>query len=371
MPGSRRDVPAAEPLTVRETRHVRSSALAIGERLLRRREFGPLLGAVVLVVIFSSLTDKFFSPQEFSGLTSLASSVGIAAIGVTFLMIAGEFDLSVGAVFALSEVLFGKLLSDLHMTPILALLAVLGIAVLIGLVNGVVTTGFGIPSFITTLAMLMFVQGVDVVISQGNTILFFGHSWLITVMGGRIGQGIAAPVIWLIVITLVVWYVLEHTRYGNWVRAAGGRTGVARTMGVPTSRVKIYNFIICSMVAAWAGCTQFASYGAASAADGQDLELFAIVATVIGGTSLFGVSGTIIGTFIGAVILGLLQTGLVLVGVPGSWYTPAIGVILVIAVIVNVRLSKLTFSALRARFSLRPAFGLEDEAAVIRKEVRE
>jgi simple sugar transport system permease protein len=323
------------------------------------------------VVIFSSLTDKFFSPQEFSGLTSLASSVGIAAIGVTFLMIAGEFDLSVGAVFALSEVLFGKFLSDLHMTPILALLAVLGIAVLIGLVNGVVTTGFGIPSFITTLAMLMFVQGVDVVISQGNTILFFGHSWLITVMGGRIGQGIAAPVIWLIVITLVVWYVLEHTRYGNWVRAAGGRTGVARTMGVPTSRVKINNFIICSMVAAWAGCTQFASYGAASAADGQDLELFAIVATVIGGTSLFGVSGTIIGTFIGAVILGLLQTGLVLVGVPGSWYTPAIGVILVIAVIVNVRLSKLTFSALRARFSLRPAFGLDDEAAVIRKEVRE
>ena len=256
MPGSVDEVSPGKPLNVGETRRGRGGALLIAERIVRRREFGPLLGALVLVLIFSSLTSKFFSPQEVSGLTSLASSVGIVAIGVTFLMIAGEFDLSVGAVFALSEVLFGKFLSDLQMTPIVALLAVLGIAALIGLVNGLVTTGFGIPSFITTLAMLMFVQGVDVVISQGNTILFFGHTWVLTLMGARIGQGFAAPVVWLLAITFVAWYVLEHTRYGNWVRAAGGRTGVARTMGVPARRVKINNFIVCSTVATMANSSR-------------------------------------------------------------------------------------------------------------------
>jgi ribose/xylose/arabinose/galactoside ABC-type transport system permease subunit len=123
--------------------------------------------------------------------------------------------------------------------------------------------------------------------------------------------------------------------------------------------------MLCSCCAALAGILQFASYGAASAQDGNDYELLAIVAAVIGGTSLFGVTGTVIGTFIGALILGMLQAGLILIGVPGSWYEPLIGVILVVAVIVNVRLSRLDLRTAFARFS----FGQrEDEggAAVAR-----
>jgi simple sugar transport system permease protein len=350
---------------------MRGKAVRFAEGLLRRRESGPLLAAVVLVIIFSSASSKFFSASEISGLTSLASSVGIVAIGVSFLMISGEFDLSVGAVFAISAVLFGKLLSDAHFLDIMALLAVVAIAAGIGLVNGLITTVFGIPSFITTLAMLLVVQGVDLVITQGNTILFFGQSNVVSVLGNQLNNAIAAPLIWLLVITLLLWYVLEHTSYGNWTRAAGGRVGVARAMGVPANRVKIVNFVICSILAAWAGCTQFASYGAASAADGQNYELLAIVATVIGGTSLFGVTGTILGTCIGALILGLLQTGLILIGVSGSWYSPAIGVILVLAVIVNVRLSRLTFGGLRARSSLRTALEPIEEAPFVIPSSRE
>jgi simple sugar transport system permease protein len=345
---------------------MRGKAVRFAEGLLRRRESGPLLAAVVLVIIFSSTSSKFFSASEISGLTSLASAVGIVALGVCFLMISGEFDLSVGAVFALSAVLFGKLLSDAHFVDIVALLAVVAIAGGIGLVNGLITTVFGIPSFITTLAMLLVVQGVDLVITQGNTILYFGHSNVISVLGNQLNNAVAAPLIWFVVITLLLWFVLEHTSYGNWTRAAGGRAGVARAMGVPANRVKIINFVTCSILAAWAGCTQFASYGAASAADGQNYELLAIVATVIGGTSLFGVTGTILGTFIGALILGLLQTGLILIGVSGSWYSPAIGVILVLAVIVNVRLSRLTFGGLRARFSLRSVLEPIEEVPIVR-----
>jgi simple sugar transport system permease protein len=322
------------------------------EDLLRRREFGPLVGLAALIVIFGSMSNHLFSRQQLNGITSLSASIGIVAVGVTFLMISGEFDLSVGAVFGLSAVVFGKLIGDYGLNPWLAFPAMLGIAACIGLVNGLVTTRFGIPSFITTLATLLVVQGVDLVISGGNTILYFGHSSLMTLLGGSIPHTtLDNRVVWFVGLTIALWYLLERTPYGNRSSASGGRAGVARAMGVRTRNVKTINFMICSACAALSGILQFSSYGAASAQDGQDYELLAIVAAVIGGTSLFGVTGTIIGTFIGAIILGMLQAGLILIGVPGSWYEPLIGVILVVAVIVNVRLSNLNLSAAFARFS--------------------
>jgi ribose/xylose/arabinose/galactoside ABC-type transport system permease subunit len=178
-------------------------------------------------------------------------------------------------------------------------------------------------------------------------------------LGGR-PTTLEYRVLWFVALTIGLWFLLERTAYGNWSSSSGGRAGVARAMGVRTRRVKTVNFMLCSSCAALSGMLQFASYGAASAQDGQDYELLAIVATVIGGTSLFGVTGTIIGTFIGALILGMLQAGLILIGVPGSWYEPLIGVILVVAVIVNVRLSKLDLRTAFARFSFAQH---EDEQA--------
>jgi simple sugar transport system permease protein len=321
------------------------------ENLLHRREFGPFVGFITLVVVFGNMSSHLFSRQQLTGITSLSASIGIVAVGVTFLMMSGEFDLSVGAVFALSAVVFGKFISN-GINPWLAFPAMLAIAACIGLVNGLVTTSFGIPSFITTLASLLVVQGIDLVISGGNTILFFGHSSIMTFLGGSIPHTtLDKRVLWFVGLTLVLWYVLERTAYGNWSSASGGRAGVARAMGVRTRRVKMINFMVCSTCAALSGILQFSSYGAASAQDGQDYELLAIVAAVIGGTSLFGVTGTIIGTFIGALILGMLQAGLILIGVPGSWYEPLIGMILVVAVIVNVRLSKLNLRTAFSRFS--------------------
>jgi simple sugar transport system permease protein len=331
------------------------------ELLLHRREVGPLLGLGILVAVFGTMSNHLFSSQEINGTTSLTASIGTVAIGVAFLMISGEFDLSVGAVFAIAAVMFGKLLGDYNANPWLAFLAVLALGAGIGLVNGLITIRFGIPSFIVTLATLFVVQGVDLVITGGNTILYFGNSGLVSALGGTIpGTTIDNRVLWYVALTLAVWFVLERTPYGNWTAAAGGRAGVARSMGVPTALVKTVNFAVCSLLAALAGMMQFASYGAASANDGQDYNLLAIVAAVIGGTSLFGVTGTIIGTFIGALILGLLQSGLILVGVSGSWYTPMIGVILVLAVIVNVRLSNLSLRTAFGRFALAPHGSAEE-----------
>jgi simple sugar transport system permease protein len=334
--------------------------IALAEGILRRREFGPLVGLVVLILVFGNMSDHLWSRQQLNGITSLSASIGIVAVGVTFLMISGEFDLSVGAVFAISAVVFGKFIDDYGMSPWLAFPAMLGLAACIGLVNGLVTTRFGIPSFITTLATLLVIQGVDLVVSGGNTILYFGHNPLMNALGGTIPHTtLEYRVLWFLGLTIVLWFLLERTAYGNWSSSSGGRAGVARAMGVRTRNVKTLNFMICSCCAALSGMLQFASYGAASAQDGQDYELLAIVAAVIGGTSLFGVTGTVIGTFIGALILGMLQAGLILIGVPGSWYEPLIGVILVVAVIVNVRLSKLELRSAFSRFS----FAREDEPA--------
>src|SRR3954471_18429413 len=328
--------------------------LNAAEQVLRRREVGPLLGLGILITIFGTMSENLFTRQQVAGITSLTASIGTVAMGVTFLMISGEFDLSVGAVFAICGVVFGKFLSDYGMAPWLALILALLIAASIGLVNGVVTTWFGIPSFIATLAALLVVQGVDLVISGGNTIVYFGGSNVISALGGTIpGTTIQYRVLWFVGLTVALWFVLKRTAYGNWTAAVGGRGGVARAMGVPTRRVKTMNFVACSMLAGFAGIMQFAAYGAVSAQDGTDYNLLAIVAAVIGGTSLFGVTGTVIGAFVGALILGLLQAGLILVGVPGSWYTPLIGVILVLAVIVNVRLSNLNLQTVLNRFSLR------------------
>lgn len=317
-------------------------AVRIAEGVLRRREAGPLLGLAVMCVVFQSMSGNFLSEEQVGSALTLSASIGIVAIGVSFLMRSGEFDLSVGAVYGFTSVLFGKLLLEHHMNGVLALVLVLSLAAAIGVLNGIVTTVFGIPSFIATLAALFVIKGTALVVSGGDTVPFFEKNSVMSALGGPVGSGpIAAPLLWALGIVIVVWVLAEKTRYGNWASAAGARTGAARAMGVPVKRVKIINFAICSTLAAFAGITQFANYGATASTSGQDYELLAIVATVVGGTSLFGVTGTIVGTAVGALMLGVLQTGLVLVGAPGSWYTAMVGVILVLAVILNVQLGRL------------------------------
>ena len=247
----------------------RGHGLTVLERWARMRAFGPLIGTLILVGVFGSMKPSlFFGAQEVSGFTALGSSIGIVAIGAGFLMISGEFDLSVASVFAMSQVILGKLLNT-GMNDLLALVIMFAVAATIGLVNGLITTRFGIPSFITTLASYLALGGVNLILTQGNTILYFGKGIIRPLFGGQLDQYVSAPLLWWIGLAFGIWYLLEHTRYGNWSRAAGGRAGAAFAMGVPARRVKTTNFVICSCLAALSGCAQFASYGAASASNGR------------------------------------------------------------------------------------------------------
>ena len=311
------------------------------DQLLKVRELAPGIGLIAVVLFFSAQTSSFWSPQTMTAISTIASTIGIVAVGVTMLMIAGEFDLSVGQNFAFVPIVWAILFVTNDWNEWLALAVALGLAVVVGLVNGYVTTVFGIPSFITTLGMFFVLQGLNNLLISGHQLIMFDPSAAMTLLGARIGTTpFYMPLVWMFLIAFIFWFVLTRLQYGNWTFATGGKVGPAKAMGVPTARVKRINFVMSALLAGLAGCMQFAYLGGVTQAQGQNYELLAITAAVLGGTSLFGGTGTIWGSIIGAFLLQAIQIGLVLIGVPGSFYVTFIGVMLVVVVIANVRLGR-------------------------------
>ena len=311
------------------------------EALLGVRELAPGLGLIVVALFFTAWSSNFWSPQTMTAITTIASTIAIVSIGVTMLMISGEFDLSVGQNFAFTPILWALLFVSNGLNEWLALVIALLFACGVGVVNGLVTTTFGIPSFITTLGMFFVLEGVNNLLISGHQLIMFDPSLAMSVLGAHLGSTpFYAPLLWMFFFGLVFWFVLTRLRYGNWTFATGGRVGPAKAMGVPTKRVKLTNFVISSFLAGFAGCMQFAYIKGVTQGQGQNYELLAITAAVLGGTSLFGGTGTIWGSVIGAFLLATIQIGLVLIGVPGSFYVTFIGIMLVIVVIANVRLGR-------------------------------
>jgi simple sugar transport system permease protein len=319
----------------------RARHLSPAQVLAKIPELAPGLGLFGVALFFSLETSNFWSPQTMTAISTVASTIGIVAVGVTMLMICGEFDLSVGQNFAFTPIVWAILFVTNGMNEWLALAIALGLAACVGGVNGLVTTAFGIPSFITTLGMFFVLQGLNNLLISGHQLIMFEPSSAMSLLGAQIGSTpFYMPLVWMFVIAAAFWLVLTRLRYGNWTFATGGKAGPAKAMGVPTARVKRINFILSSLFAGLAGCMQFAYLRGVTQAQGQNYELLAITAAVLGGTSLFGGTGTIWGSIIGAFLLSSIQIGLVLIGVPGSFYVTFIGIILVIVVIANVRLGR-------------------------------
>lgn len=321
------------------------SARGFGVRmsqLLSMRELPPIIGLTGIVIFFSLQTGNFWSPQTMTAVSTIASTVGIVAIGVTMLMISGEFDLSVGQNFAFTPIVWAILFVSNDFNEWVALAIALSLAASVGIVNGIVATYFRIPSFIATLGMLFVLQGVNNLLISGHQLIMFDPSWAMSVLGARIGTTpFYMPLLWMFGFAIIFWFIMTRMPYGNWALATGGNVGPAKAMGVQTVWVKRINFVICSTLAGLAGCMQFAYLRGVTQGQGDNYELLAITAAVLGGTSLFGGAGTIWGSVIGAFLLATIQIGLVLIGVPGSFYVTFIGVILVIVVIVNVRVGRI------------------------------
>ncbi len=310
------------------------------DRLLRVREFGALTGLLLIMAVFTILSNKFLTWDNFISIFTTSSELGIIAIGTCFLMISGEFDLSVGSVFAVAPML-GALLSNAGVPIAITFVISLIAAGLIGLLNGVIVTQAKIPSFIATLGSMMFFRGVLLAVSGGFPIDYMGkEAGFLNALGGKIFFGMRASGIWFILATIIFSVILNRTKYGNHVFAVGGNAGTAKAVGINVVRVKIINFIIASVLAGLAGFTMFGRFHSIDPTAGQLLELEAIASSVIGGALLTGGYGSIVGAFIGAFLIGVLRSGLILAGAPAYWYQAFIGVILVISVIVNTKIRK-------------------------------
>lgn len=306
-------------------------------------ELVSLIGLLVLIGIIQAMSGSFFTKGEISGVTLDMSTIGLIGVGVTILMISGEFDLSVETTAALAGIVMAELITTDHLNPWLSALVALGVSGVVGLINGVITVVFRIPSFIATLGMFYVLGAVNFVITNGNEIELFGHGAIFSLLGGQPGGlPFGATFIWMLGIAIIGIVMLTFTRFGSWTFAAGSKGGrSAEMIGVPVRRVKLTNFVLCSTLAGLAGLTGVAQFGSVSSGFASGDSLVAIVATVVGGTPLVGGRGSVQGTIVGSALVAVLGTGLILVGAPGSWYTGIIGILLIVAVIFNVRAGRI------------------------------
>lgn len=304
----------------------------IFKRLLATPEFGPFVLLVIELLVFWILEPRFLSTGNISNLLAFTPELGMIALGMTMLMTAGEFDLSVGSVFGFSAVImwtfYNAEITSLEVGFVLAML----IAVGIGLFNGWLVTRLRIPSFLVTLGMLLVVRGSALYITDG----FPQRTWtadtpLMDLIVGDFFVGairVHMSVIWFIVFTVILFYVLNQAKAGNWILASGGNPMAAIARGVKVGRTKVMLFVLSAVMAAFAGITSSIRVSAANPNSGDGYELEVIAMVVIGGTALNGGRGTIVGTVLGVLILRIMRNGIVMVGVPGLAYKIFIGAII-------------------------------------------
>ncbi len=305
------------------------------ERWMGRPESGVIIAAVLVYAFFAVAAPHFFSERVASNILLSSSTIGIIAVGVAALMIAGQFDLSVGSVYGLSSgVVILCVNSGVPGWAALPIVILFGLVV--GTINGYLVTKLQIHSLIITLGSLMFFRGVLLALTEGFPIRLKVPDPFLQMLDFTY-LGIPSPFFWFLGLVLLFAFILGSTRFGGWLYATGGSPEAARGMGVPADRVQIKAFAIASMLACIAGYVSVARFSSVDALRGQGAELEVILAVVVGGASLNGGYGSIIGAALGVLIIGMIQQGLILIGISVYWYQAGIGLLLILAAIVNQR----------------------------------
>ncbi|PHP26468.1 ABC transporter permease [Limimaricola cinnabarinus] len=309
--------------------HVSGVAARFG--LTNWRQYIIYIGFAVIFAIFAlTLNDKgFLNPNNLLNIVRQTAMIAVMAIAMTFVLSSGEIDLSVGAVAGLASVTAAMAIAAGGIFFGVAAGLATGIAV--GVFNGLLTTRIGIPSFLTTLAMMGIAKGVAMWISGTAAVPIInpGYSWLFG--GGSIGI-VPVLLLWMLGLGAVGHFVLKRTTFGRRVLATGGGETAARYSGIDTSSVKFRVLVVSSMAAALAGMLYAGRLQSGRFQLGEGDELSVIAAAVLGGTSLFGGYGTVIGTIVGALMIGLINNGLILMGLEFSQQLIARGGIIILAV---------------------------------------
>ena len=299
---------------------------------------------VLLVVAGMFFSDEFryLSPVNISLLLKSMAVVGVLAVGVGVLMVAGEFDLSVGSVMTFTAIVMATLVQD-GLSVWLCFVIALGLGAAIGFVNGFVTLKFGIPSFITTLAGLLFFRGLVLIYHGASSLRFKPTDTFRAIFGGDIAIGavnINMNFVWLLIAACLFYLLLHKHRLGSHIFAVGGGEQAAHAIGVNVFRTKMIAFMICGAMAAFAGVLSTTRVLSVLPGQGTGLELLAIAACVIGGFALKGGRGAIFGAVLGAAFIYTIQDVLLLLRVPGFWLDSFVGAFLVVAAVLNSKLER-------------------------------
>ena len=337
-------------------------------RLMIRPELGAVAGAILVLLFFAIVAggSGMFSMLGVVTFLEVSAQLGIIATAAALLMIAGEFDLSVGSMIGFAGIVIAIPAAEWGWPLWLCIVIAFGVAVLVGYINGMVVIRTGLPSFIVTLASLFILRGITIGITRaltGRTQIpglrsLVEQDWLARIFAGRIGTGlfqwmasagwitarsdgtpqvpgIPMSILWWLLLTVVATYILLRTRIGNWIFASGGDANAARNVGVPVRQVKIGLFIATALAATLFATIQSLVAGSADVLRGDQKEFEAIIASVIGGCLLTGGYGSAIGASFGALIFGTVEQGIFYTGVNTDWFKVFLGGMLLIAVMFN------------------------------------
>ena len=347
-------------------------------RAMIRPELGAISGAILVFVFFLMIAGDsgMFAPQGIMNWSVVSAQFAIIAVGACLLMIAGEFDLSVGSMIGFAGIVIAILSVQWGWPVWVAILVAFAISISIGALNGFLVIKTGLPSFIVTLAFLYILRGLTIwlsILTTQKTVIggvrkVAEGDWLAALFGGKVltglfqwmgdqgwidtfsrgtrqGQpvvdGIPMLIIWALALIVFGQVLLTRTRFGNWIFAAGGDAQAARYVGVPVNRVKVLMFMFTAFCATVFATAQVMEFGSAAADRGLLKEFEAIISVVIGGALLTGGYGSVVGAALGALIFGVVQQGLFFSGAESSLFRVFLGTILILAVILNTYIRRI------------------------------
>lgn len=340
-----------------EERMIRTGWL---RQLLVRPEMGAAAGSLVVWIFFAIVAGDsgFLSMGGTASYLQVAADLGILAVAVALLMIGGEFDLSIGSTIGACSMIVAIVAGHFGLNIWLGVLLALIFALLIGFINGTLVVRTGLPSFIITLGSLFIIRGATIGATRmltgrtqvGGLAAAPGFDLAQAVFASKItiaGANFSISIFWWLLAAAVATWTLLRSRFGNWIFGAGGDANAARNVGVPVDRVKTTLFMGTAVAACLVGVLQTVTFSGADVLRGTQQEFYAIIAVVIGGTLLTGGYGSAIGAVLGALIFGMVRQGIVFAGVDADWFQVFLGMMLLVAVLVNRYVRKRAMEARR------------------------
>lgn len=293
------------------------------------REMGVFIALIVMILFFTVLDRSYFSPNNFVEIMKQATINGILAVGITFAIISGGIDLSIGCSFAIAIVAVGSM-TVAGFPAYVAIILGACVGAFLGMINGLLVAKMKLQPFIATLATMSVYRGFAYVVTGGRPVLGIPNSYR-HVFTSRLFGSLPIYVIVFIVIAIITHIILQMTSYGNHLYAVGGNEEAAKLSGLNVDKVKIFAYMICGTCAAFAGMIMLANLGTGEPASGVGYETDAIAAAAIGGTRMAGGRGTILGTVLGSLLLAALKIGLIILGVSTFWQYIVTGIIIGLA----------------------------------------